>query len=175
MGKLISGSNRQIKGTVGKLIGSSCNGIPNVKGPFKNRTLKMSEREMLNRKKFALAQAWLSPLLDSARVGFRGYSQRAQRFVAAKSWFLKNACIFEESNLRIDPALVKVCSGALRNADDLALTLTENRDLKFTWNPELTGSGSFNLIMILANDVEREYTADRSRQSGNVYLGEWKI
>ena len=84
MGRLLGGVNGQIQGKVGQISGSSRNGIPYIKGPYKNRTKTVSKKELLNRKKFAAAQAWLSPILDFVREGFRGYSQRSQGFVAAK-------------------------------------------------------------------------------------------
>ena len=44
--------------------------------------------EVLNRKKFAAAQAWLKPIIDFVRVGFKGYNERFEGFVAAKSWLM---------------------------------------------------------------------------------------
>ncbi len=67
----------------------------------------MSKKELLNRKKFAAAQAWLAPILDFVREGFRGYSKRSQGFVAAKSWLLKNGFTGQGEDLHIDPALSK--------------------------------------------------------------------
>ena len=137
MGRLISGLNGPIQGKVGTVIGSSRNGIPYIKGPYQKRTSRVSKKELANRKKFAAAQAWLAPLLDFVREGFRGFSQRSQGFIAAKSWLLKNAFVKDGDRLRIDPALVKVSSGDLRNPENIAVSLTETWDLKFTWNPAI--------------------------------------
>jgi hypothetical protein len=156
MGRLINGINGPIQGKIGAVHGSSRNGIPYVKGPYKNRTLKVSAKELANRKKFAAAQAWLAPLLDFVREGFRGFSQRSQGFIAAKSWLLKNAFVKDESGLRIDPALVKVSSGDLPLPENLAVGLTENGDLKFTWDPgQKNGPDSVDQIMMLAYDVRK--------------------
>jgi hypothetical protein len=153
MGRLLSGVNGPIQGTVGKLIGSSRNGIPYVKGPYKNRTKTVSEKELLNRKKFALAQAWLSPILDFVREGFRGYSQRSQGFIAAKSWLLKNAVVSDGDGFRIDPSLVRVSFGDLPNPKNIAVTQTETMILTFTWDTAYDGSGLNDQIMMLAYDV----------------------
>ena len=157
MGKLLGGVNGQIQGKVGTMIGSSRNGIPYVKGPYKNRTATVSKKELLNRKKFAAAQAWLSPLLEFVREGFRGYSQRSQGFVAAKSWLLKNGFTGQGEDLRIDPALVKVSSGDLPNPQDIAVAFTETGNLKFTWNPAHVELQDSDQIMMLAYDVERAF------------------
>jgi hypothetical protein len=119
----------------------------------------VSERELANRKKFAAAQAWLRPLLYFVQVGFRGYSQRSHGFIAAKSWLLKNAFESTESGLIINPALVKVSSGALPLPEDLAVSLTETGDFRFTWDPVLKNdlTAAHDQIMMLAYDPEVEY------------------
>ena len=155
MGRLLGGVNGQIQGKVGTMIGSSRNGIPYVKGPYKNRTPTVSTKELLNRKKFAAAQAWLAPILEFVRVGFRGYSQRSQGFVAAKSWLLKNSFTGQGEDLRIDPALVKVSSGDLPNPESIAVEFTETGNLKFTWNSAYVDSRDKDQIMMLAYDIER--------------------
>src|SRR5450631_347373 len=174
MGRLIGGPNGQIQGKVGNFIGSSRNGIPYVKGLYKKRTLKVSEKELANREKFAAAQAWLAPVLDFVRVGFRGYSQRSQGFVAAKSWLLKNAFVNDGEELRIDPALVKVSSGDLPNPADISVSWTETEDLKFTWNTANDGSGFSDQIMMLAYDVEKPFalckTTGQLRSTGEDML-----
>jgi hypothetical protein len=154
MGILISGPNGPIIGKVGAIHGSSRNGIHYVKGPYKKRTKKVSQKELLNREKFALAQAWLAPLLDFVRAGFRGYSQRSQGFIAAKSWLLKNALLTEGDNLRIDPALMKVSSGDLLNPTNIAVSPTETGDLKFTWDASTGGPDLSDQIMMLAYNIE---------------------
>jgi hypothetical protein len=157
MGRLLGGVNGQIQGKVGTMIGSSRNGIPYVKGPYKNRTPTVSTKELLNRKKFAAAQAWLAPILEFVRVGFRGYSQRSQGFVAAKSWLLKNGFAGQGEDLRIDPALVKVSSGDLPNPENIAVEFTETGNLKFTWNPVYVDLRDKDQIMMLAYDIERAH------------------
>jgi hypothetical protein len=174
MGRLIGGVNGQIQGKVGTMIGSSRNGIPYVKGPYKNRTLTVSKKELLNRKKFAAAQAWLAPILEFVREGFRGYSQRSQGFVAAKSWLLKNGFTGQGDDLRIDPALVKVSFGDLPNPADISVAWTETGNLKFTWNPAYVDLRDSDQVMMLAYDVERAFafinTTGQLRSTGAAIL-----
>jgi hypothetical protein len=174
MGRLISGVNGQIQGKVGNLIGSSRNGIAYVKGPYKNRTKKVSEKELLNRKKFAMAQKWLKPLVEFVRIGFRGYSQRSQGFVAAKSWLLHNSFTGTGENLQIDPALVKLSSGDLPNPKDIAVELMETGNLKFTWNPASDESNAKDQIMMVAYNVDSAHvlsmTTGQFRSNGSDIL-----
>ncbi|SRR5258705_2978343 len=174
MGRLLGGVNGPIHGKVGNMIGSSRNGIPYIKGPYKNRTATVSEKELLNRKKFAAAQAWLAPILGFVREGFRGHTQRSQGFVAAKSWLLKNGITSQGEDLHIDPALVKVSSGDLQNPEDIAVELMETGNLKFTWNPGNDESLNSDQVMMLAYDVERGYaklnTTGQLRKTGTDIL-----
>lgn len=157
MGTLPKGIHGPIQGKVGTVSGSSRNGIPYVKGPYKSRTKSISKKEHANRNKFAAAQSWLSPLLDFVREGFRGYSQRSYGFIAAKSWLLKNSFVKDESGLRIDPALVKVSHGNLPLSPDLAVSQTEDGHLKFTWDPVYKdGYDNSDQIMMLAYDVKED-------------------
>ena len=98
MGRYTSGINGPVLGKVGSVIGSSRRGVPYLKGPYKKRTKKVSKKEMANRNKFALAQEWLKPLLPFVRIGFRGYSERSEGFVSAKSLLLKNAFEGDEAS-----------------------------------------------------------------------------
>jgi len=149
------GINGPIWGKVGTVVGSSRNGIPYLKARSKGRTLTVSEAELANRKKFAAAQAWLKPLRDFVREGFRGYSQRSHGFIAAKSSLLKNAFVNDAKGMRIDPALVKVSSGNIALPEDLSVKLLENAELEFTWNPAKKDKvNDEDQIMMLAYDVE---------------------
>lgn len=157
MGRLPKGIMGPIIGKVGTVHGSSRNGIGYIKGPYKSRTLKVSKKELQNRKKFAMAQAWLSPVLIFVREGFRGYSQRSHGFIAAKSWLLKNAIIINGDEMRIDPTLVKVSAGDLSNPQNMVVTKTDTGDLKFTWDPGKDQSRDRDQIMMLAYDIDRKY------------------
>jgi hypothetical protein len=158
MARIPNGIQGPVQGKVGTVIGSSRNGIPYIKGLYKNRTKSVSKKELANRKKFAAAQAWLSPLLDFVREGFRGFSQRSHGFIAAKSWLLKNSFVPDASGLRIDPALVKLSFGNLPLPANLAVNLAETGDLKFTWDPAYKdGTDRSDQIMMLAYDVEKSH------------------
>ena len=58
-------------GTIGPLIGSSINGVHYLKSRYKKRKATNHPNEIANRKKFAAAHAFLHPLLEVVREGFR--------------------------------------------------------------------------------------------------------
>ena len=92
MARLLNGIMGGLSGTIGPVIGSSINGVPYLKSRYKNRKATNHPMEIANRKKFAAAHAFLKPLLEIVREGFR-VEGRSQGFTAAKSWVLKN--VFE--------------------------------------------------------------------------------
>ena len=113
MARVVNGINGPFIGKVGSVIGYTRNGVAYMKGLYKARTKGPGEKEVLNRKKFAAAQAWLKPIIDYVRVGFKGYNERFEGFVAAKSWLMKNALQVIDNEIIIDPALIKISFGDL--------------------------------------------------------------
>jgi hypothetical protein len=155
MAKLINGINGPFTGTVGAVIGSSWKGIPYMKGKYKKRTTKAGPGEKSNRNKFALAQAWLSPLLVFVREGFKNYSPRVEGFLAAKSWMLLNSFEGKLPDISINPALVKLSHGTLPLPADLRVEKINDYQLKFYWNPDgVSGSNMRDQVMLLAYDIE---------------------
>jgi len=155
MGRLIGGINGPIQGKVGTVIGSSRNGIPYLKGPYKSRTTKISKKEKENRSKFARAQFWLKPLLEFVREGFKDYSLKSQGFVAAKSYLLRNAFEGTSKDIIINPSLVKVSFGDLPLSGNITAKLTGKDKLQFTWDTDpVAGASPYDQVMMLAYDIE---------------------
>jgi len=89
MARLINGANGPFIGKAGSFIGYSVNGVGYMKGLYKRRTKAPTEKEALNRRKFAVAQFWLQPIKVFVIPGFKGYNPRFQGFAAAKSFLMK--------------------------------------------------------------------------------------
>ena len=157
MGRYTTGINGPVLGKVGSVIGSSRRGVPYLKGPYKKRTKKVSKKEMVNRNKFALAQEWLKPLLPFVRIGFRGYSERSEGFVSAKSLLLKNAFEGDEANMKINPALVQLSFGTLPMPATISAGQITAEGLHFTWDPNVQDAAhAKDQIMMLAYDIENK-------------------
>src|SRR6185369_7802908 len=134
MGKLVSGINGPIVGRVGTVSGSSWNGIPYIKGPYKSRTKKISAKEKGNRARFKIAQDWLSPILDFVREGFREYTPTVKGFIAAKSYLMKNAMEGSGADSKVVPSKMLVSYGDLPLAANIAVQLLSQDKLQFTWD-----------------------------------------
>jgi hypothetical protein len=155
MGRLINGINGPIQGKVGTVIGSNWKGIPYLKGPHKERTTNVSDKEKANREKFAMAQSWLKPLLGFVREGFKGFSPTSEGFVAAKSWLLLNAFEGVAPDITINPTLVKVSHGDLPLSGGIAVEKTAPGELLFTWDTATVEGGSlYDQVMLLAYNID---------------------
>jgi hypothetical protein len=155
MGRLINGINGPVQGKVGTIIGSSRNGKPYIKGPYKRRTKNISNEEKGNRSKFAEAQFWLKPLLEFVREGFKRYSERSEGFVAAKSYLLLNAFEGVSPDIAINPSLVQVSFGSLPLSDNITVEQTADNQLTFSWDPKTPKDAHPNdQVMLLAYDVK---------------------
>jgi hypothetical protein len=156
-------------GKVGGIIGSSWKGIPYIKAAHKSRTKKISDKEKGNRSRFAMAQAWLKPLLEFVRVGFKGYTPTVEGYIAAKSYLMKNAMEGTGADSTINPALVRVSFGDLPLSENMAVELLEDNQLRFTWSTELPNDAHpCDQVMLLVIDVQHhDYDYREKNESHN--------
>jgi len=167
MARLISGINGHFIGKVGSVIGYTVNGVGYMKGLYNKRTKMPTEGEIFNRKKFAAAQAWLKPVKDFVRVGFKGYNERFQGFVAAKSWLMNNCIQVIDGEILIDPTLVKISSGDLHLPENIQCILQEANTFRISWKPSNERGYQYDQAMILIYDTKNPpygliYGSDRS-------------
>src|SRR5690606_3884873 len=156
MARLKNGINGSISGKVGSVIGSSGRGIDYIKS-LPRRRKPVTENELKSRFRFALSQAWLSPLLLFVRVGFKGYTETFEGFAAAKSYLSKNAFEGEGFETTVNPALMKVSYGDLPLSKDIRFEKISDTELIFKWNTEIPrGAHPDDQVMLLAYNVKEE-------------------
>ena len=154
MGRLVKDINGAFTGKVGSVVGYTRNGKAFIKGPYKKRTKRISEKELSNRKRFALAQAWLKPLLLFVREGFKGYSESAQGFIAAKSYLMTHAMSVENGEHKIHPEKVKVSYGSLPLSADIKAERIADNKIRFSWDgSHIKGTDYFDQVMLMAYHV----------------------
>jgi len=160
MAKFNEGINGPFQGKVGKVIGCTWRGIPYMRALPKKRSSEPSEKEMASRKKWALSQQWLKPVLGIVQIGFKGYSPRSEGFIAAKSYLMKHAFEGEGLDCRINPALVKISAGDLPLSHNMQATRLAEYQVQFTWDTALPNddASSFDQIMLMAYDVDNGET-----------------
>ena len=162
MGSIHFGSIGPMSGKVGNIVISSWKGKPYVKSAPGERTAPPTKKEIANRKKWAMAHAWLKPITDFVREGFKNYTETVEGFIAAKSYLLKNAFEGEAPDIIINPALVKVSSGELPLPQNIKVTQNTNKELQFTWNTDdIEYANRYDQVMLLAYDIEGGYAYKR--------------
>ncbi len=129
-----------------------------------------TEKQLINRKKFACSQQWLQPLTPFLRIGFMDYQPTFEGFVAAKSYNHKHALQIDENNeFFINPALALVSFGTQPLPHTASASCTDNQEVVITWSTE--GTYAFNdLAMILLYNIKRRFhhenTAAARREAG---------
>jgi hypothetical protein len=157
MAKYEFGINGPFNGKLGTVVGCTWKGIPYMRSLPKKRTGKVSEAAQRNRKKFDLAQQWLKPLTPFLRVGFKGYQERVEGFVAAKSYLLKNAMDPHEDQFIINPEKMVVSFGSLAGPLDAQVILTDANILQFTWSTSAQEKvNPLDQVMMMAYCVEEK-------------------
>lgn len=152
MGRLLQGINGPFSGKAGSVVGFVINGQGYIKGLYKKRTKRISEKEQLNRKKFATAQNWLKPLTPFLRAGFKDYQANFQGFVAAKSYLMKNALQLEGSEVTIDASKMKISHGSLPHPNEVSFGI-ETKKIRLSWDTTAIDDQSpTDQAMVLAYD-----------------------
>ena len=135
MAKYQFGANGPFVGKLGNVVGCTWKGIPYLRSLPKKRIGKISVAEQANREKFAVAQVWLKPLTPFLRVGFKGYSEKVEGFIAAKSYLLKNSMEPLATGFYVNPEKVLLSYGMLEEPTHTAVSVIDENKLKFTWQP----------------------------------------
>jgi hypothetical protein len=155
MAKYENGIHGPFSGKVGQVVGASWKGIPYFRSLPKKRTGKISNAEAANRQRFALAHQWLKPLLPFVRLGYKGYSERVEGFLAAKSYLLHHAMALHEGVWEILPEEMLLSYGTLSGPKNATVNyVSEQQELIFTWdNTSLEPKEQQDQTMLLAYQV----------------------
>lgn len=120
-------------GKAGTVVGYHAKGKDLMRGVPRIRTSGPTPKEQANREKFAYVQAWLQPLLEFLRVGFKDYDPNFQGFLAAKSYNSKNAVIGNAPYFQINPALALVSFGEMSQATSATAVSESPNTMTFNW------------------------------------------
>lgn len=144
--------NGQLVGKVGNTVAYRRNGkVFMKKAPV--RTTPPTEGELKNRFILELVQAWLNPLQEYLKLGFRRYHPRYEGINAATSLLYKQGLHKDGYNSSIDPSLVRVSFGPIGLPDSHSVSL-EGQELHFSWSTEFgPGKDPRDGALLLAYNV----------------------
>ena len=139
--------------------------------------ISFSEKELANQRKFVYIQKWFDPLTEFLRVGFQGYAQTYQGFLAAKSYNSKNAMVSDDAGFYIDPAQVLLSYGQQSMAAEVEVSSNEKGSITFNWSKEGPYKYDDRVMLVIYNPELHKAkfeTAGSRRQTGTetIYAGE---
>lgn len=152
----IINNNGTFSGKLGNITGCKWRGVHYVR-KLPKRTAPPSEKQLINRFIFGLVQAWLSPINEYVRLGFKDYGQKVYGNNAAKSLIYEKALTRDGYNSKIDPSLVQVSHGTL-DIPSIRTQLAPEKKLIVTWNPACDlNRQPRDQIMLLAYNIEAKF------------------
>jgi len=134
MARVIEGINGAFRGKVGTVVGYTRNGVGIMRSLPKKSSKAPSQKQLDNREKMKVAQAWLKYLVTYVRVGFKNYSQKQHGFGSALSYLKLNAI---KEDFTVDPAKALISCGELSEPEFPAVQNPEPGVLEFTSEPVL--------------------------------------
>lgn len=134
MGTIRNGGNGAFSGKAGSFIGSSWQNIAYMKGLPKISNKPASLKQMDQRKRFAVALQYLTPIKDILKFGFMGQTaNRASGYNMAIQYALANAITGTYPDYEINPSQVIISKGTLEAPSDLLLDVSTPGQINMTW------------------------------------------
>lgn len=142
MGAIKQGILGGFSGKVGTVVGSSWMGISYMKALSPNVKDARSPKQLAQREKFALANAFIKPIRSFVNVGFKMYAVRQTALNAAMSYTLKNAVKDSSPDFSIDYSKAMVSRGSLELPQNIHL-LNNDGEIGISW---IDNSGLANAL-----------------------------
>ena len=107
------GTNGAFSGKAGSIVGSNWRGVDYLKSMPKKSNKKGSELQLAQRRKFALAPLYLSPIKDILNIGFKDKQlNKTTGYNAAVKIFLNNAIVGDYPDFAIDFSQIVLSKGS---------------------------------------------------------------
>ncbi len=154
MGKIKQGILGGFSGKVGTVIGGTWNGINYMRSRAPKVKNSRTEKQILQRNKFASTVAFLQPIAGYVRIGYKSYAKGRSAFNAAMSHISRNAFVGTPPNLTLDYASVLVARGSLLPPFDATATVATGK-VNFTWtdNSNVAEAADTDLAMPLLINI----------------------
>lgn len=164
-----TGANGAFSGKLGSMIGSSWRSINYLKGLSKKSSKPVTEAQLAQRSKFALAPLYLSPIKDILNIGFKDKQlNKITGYNAAVKVFLSQAVGGNYPDYVIDFSKVVLSKGSLSVFHGLTANL-QGGDLVLNWQSIPNRYSSFiddMLTVVLFNETKNLYLVFEEAQRG---------
>jgi len=177
MGIIRNGGNGAFSGKAGSFIGSNWKNVSYIKGIPKLSTKPATEKQRQQRSKFMLVMAFLGPIKEIIRIGFKGQEkQRASGFNLAVQHALNFAVIGDYPNYSIDRSKILMAKGTLTMPTSVVLSSPVTAKVHIAYSNtvnDLTAFAGDQLVVVLyceEIDMFMPYLGVATRSEGEVLL-----
>ena len=133
MGRIKKGLMGGFSGKVGNIIGSKWKGIDYIRSLSDRRNKKSSEKQIIQRAKFAYAMGFIQPLFPVINIGYRNRDEKQVPQNAAMAQVMKQVVEGEYPAFQINYANFTIAKGSLPVAEREAVAIVAD-EIEFTWN-----------------------------------------
>lgn len=133
MGKFQKGILGSFTGKEGNIIGSKWKGITYMRSLSDRSHIKPSERQIIQRARFAYASKFSHPLRPVIRIGYRTQSIKKSPYNAAMSHFMSHVLEGEYLDFTINYERLKLSKGSLVVGNNYTVNIN-GENLDFTWS-----------------------------------------
>ncbi|RLJ73695.1 DUF6266 family protein [Pedobacter alluvionis] len=178
------GTNGAFSGKAGSIVGSNWRGVDYLKSMPKKSNKKGSELQLAQRRKFALAPLYLSPIKDILNIGFKDKQlNKTTGYNAAVKIFLNNAIVGDYPDFAIDFSQIVLSKGSLSEFHGLSAAL-QGINLVLIWQCITNRYDAFDddmLMVVLFNDTKKMHLVYEAAQRaaltytaivGNTFAGD---
>lgn len=141
MGKMKDGLDGPVSGKVGNHVYYTMYGETHIRMKPSKRTGKKTSKEKSNTGGFAQVQAFMRPLTEYLRVGYKDYGTKTGGYKAAVSYALHHAVEGDHNHRFVNPEQVRVCGGELHFPQTAEVALEAGNFLRFNWSTETGDNG----------------------------------
>jgi hypothetical protein len=180
MGKMNNGILDDFSGTIGKVVGGKWRGISYMRAKAKKRTGALSDAQLEQQAKFAVAGKFAQSMNDLLTLGFKDQAIRMTGKNYGQSLILKNAITGTYPDFQIDYSKVLLSQGKLPKVKKPVTAPEANGILKFTWTNDAgkkLAKANDQAILVAycpeENETEYAFGPARNAETGTLDLAEF--
>lgn len=177
MGTIRNGGNGTFSGKAGSFIGSNWKNINYIKGIPRLSKKPASQKQLEQRLRFSVALGFLTQIRDLVNMTYKVQTgNQTTGMNMALQNILHNAIVGTYPNLSVNPALVTLSKGSLKEAIDLTVVADEANTITLNWFVNLSKSCAFadDRLFVLVYNIGRnlflEFEDVATRGDGTVNI-----
>jgi hypothetical protein len=148
-----------LKGKIGQVVGFKWKGIPVLRVLSGSVSNPKTDKQLAQRQKFSVTMAFLEPLSEFLKTGFKEFVVHMTGINAAMGYNIKNALTGTYPNYAIDYPNALVSRGNLAGALNQVAASTVEGTVHFTWDDnsgEIGASAYDKTLLVVYNPAQQQ-------------------